>query len=327
MLLSNNENRIERNFSLEKNDDYEEINKDISRILFEMNLKGTEERIPIKNETFFMTNNHKFVDEMTLSKKNNFNTLNCQEKKVTPSDMFKCNYNPIFINKQNLNQTYNLIPKDQNMNYSFNIYDKNLINENKTQKTLKTIKKNKKKLNLDSPRNYIHLDNVIKLKDKRTTLIIRNIPNKYTMKLFTEEINQNFYGKYDVIYLPLDFINKTNLGYAFINFIDPIHIIYFYDEFIGKKWNNFNSEKKCNLAYSKLQGKNELLKYICKKNNPTIITLFGSNNIFYIENNQIICNEIEIPIKYYIPFVNYYPYSLCHKKNDKVFVVDKYFKI
>jgi len=53
----------------------------------------------------------------------------------------------------------------------------------------------------------------------------------------------------------------------------------------------------------------------------------NNNNIFYIENTQIICNEIEIPLKYYVSFINYYPYSLCHKKNDSVFVVDKYFQI
>jgi hypothetical protein len=224
------------------------------------------------------------------------------------------------------------------MNLSFdnyNILNNKLIEESNLKKNQTKIiqiqnkkKENKKKNYLDSPKNIIHLDNILKLKDKRTTLIIRNIPNKYTIKLLTKEINQHFYGKFDVIYLPLDYINKTNLGYGFINFIDPIHIIYFYDEFIGKKWNNFNSNKKCNLAYAKIQGKNEILKYIYKKNNTNIITSFGSNNhIFYLENCQIICNEIEIPFKYYISFINYYPYSVCHKKNEQVFVVDKYFEI
>ena len=35
--------------------------------------------------------------------------------------------------------------------------------------------------------------------------------------------------------------------------------------------------------------------------------------------------EIEIPMQYYNVFINYYPYSLCHKKNDSIFIVDKYY--
>ena len=169
----------------------------------------------------------------------------------------------------------------------------------------------------------IHLDNVLKFKDKRTTLIIRNIPNKYTMQLFQNEINEHFFGKYDILYLPLDFVNKTNLGFGFINFIDPIHILYFYSEFFGKKWNIFNSEKRCQLAYAKIQGKNSILKYICKKNVNNITNL--PSNTFFIENNQIRINEIEIPMKYYISFIRYYPFSLCCKKNNNIFIVDKYF--
>ena len=34
--------------------------------------------------------------------------------------------------------------------------------------------------NLDSPKNIINLENIMRNRDKRTTLIIRNIPNKYT---------------------------------------------------------------------------------------------------------------------------------------------------
>ena len=41
--------------------------------------------------------------------------------------------------------------------------------------------------------------------DQRTTVMIKNIPNKYTLKLLTDEINMQFSNKYDFIYLPLDF--------------------------------------------------------------------------------------------------------------------------
>jgi hypothetical protein len=74
--------------------------------------------------------------------------------------------------------------------------------------------------------------------------MIRNIPNKYSLINLNDEIKRAFKGKYDMLYLPLDYNNNNcNLGFAFINFIDPFHIIYFFDEFRGRKWNKFNSEK------------------------------------------------------------------------------------
>ena len=184
--------------------------------------------------------------------------------------------------------------------------------------------------NLDHPKNTIHLDNVLKLKDKRTTIMIRHIPNKYTIELLMQEINSNFEGKYDVLYLPMDFLHNSNLGFAFINFIDPMHLIFFYDEFIERKWNLFNSGKRCQLVYGKLQGKNELLNYIKKRNG---ITSFSDNiykyqvhKTFYI-NNDINRNpqQIEIPMKYYKVFVHYYQFALCRKKNEDVFIVEKYY--
>lgn len=83
----------------------------------------------------------------------------------------------------------------------------------------------------------------MKGKDKRTTLMIRHIPNKYNIQTILEDINQEFEGKYDLFYLPLDYYNNCNLGFAFINFVDPFHILYFFDMFRGKKWKRFNSEK------------------------------------------------------------------------------------
>lgn len=73
--------------------------------------------------------------------------------------------------------------------------------------------------------------------------MIRNVPNKYTLQSILEDINIDFKDKYDLFYLPLDFINNCNLGYAFINFIDCFHILSFYDQYRAKKWKKFNSDK------------------------------------------------------------------------------------
>lgn len=94
--------------------------------------------------------------------------------------------------------------------------------------------------------------------------MIRNIPNKYDLNLTLDEINEQFRGKFDFFYLPLDFDNQCNLGYAFINFIEPMHIPYFYDVFEGKKWKKFKSMKECHLTFAKFQGKYELTNHLEK---------------------------------------------------------------
>ena len=74
-----------------------------------------------------------------------------------------------------------------------------------------------------------------------------------------EEINVKHEGLYDFFYLPIDFKNKCNVGYAFINFIDPIHVAKFYNDFNGSRWKNFNSEKVCAVAFARIQGKSAMI--------------------------------------------------------------------
>ncbi|GAB4815073.1 hypothetical protein N2152v2_002119 [Parachlorella kessleri] len=97
--------------------------------------------------------------------------------------------------------------------------------------------------------------------DKRTTLMIKNIPNKYTQKMLLALIEERFRGMFDFFYLPIDFKNKCNVGYAFINMVKPEYIIPLVDEFHGKRWPKFNSEKICHIAYGRIQGKAALVQH------------------------------------------------------------------
>ncbi|KAG5188334.1 RNA recognition motif 2-domain-containing protein, partial [Tribonema minus] len=100
---------------------------------------------------------------------------------------------------------------------------------------------------------------IAKGQDRRTTIMIRNIPNKYTQAMLLQEIDANFRGGYDFFYLPIDFKNRCNVGYAFINFIDFRRIVSFTREFHGQRWRNFNSEKVCAISYARIQGKASMI--------------------------------------------------------------------
>lgn len=99
-------------------------------------------------------------------------------------------------------------------------------------------------------------------KDTRTSLMIRNIPNKYSQTMLTQELDEKHKGLYDIVYLPIDPKNRCNCGYAFINVAHPIIILSLFMQFNGKSWRNFNSEKICQLTYARLQGKEPLLKQL-----------------------------------------------------------------
>ncbi|ONK66720.1 uncharacterized protein A4U43_C06F11260 [Asparagus officinalis] len=74
-------------------------------------------------------------------------------------------------------------------------------------------------------------------------------------------IDETHKGTYDFVYLPIDFKNKCNVGYAFINMVSSSHIVSFYQTFNGKKWEKFNSEKVASLAYARIQGKAALVSH------------------------------------------------------------------
>jgi len=51
-----------------------------------------------------------------------------------------------------------------------------------------------------------------------TTVMLRNVPSNHTRGMLLELLNKRgFEGCYDFVYLPMDFRNGVNLGYAFVN--------------------------------------------------------------------------------------------------------------
>ena len=111
--------------------------------------------------------------------------------------------------------------------------------------------------------------------------MVRHIPNKYTQRLLLKEINVNNQGKYDFFYLPIDYQNSANVGYAFVNFVHHHFILDFFNEFHNRKWTNFNSKKRCEIKYGRLQGLEELKRHFQSSSvmNQTVSILFFNQGI------------------------------------------------
>ena len=93
--------------------------------------------------------------------------------------------------------------------------------------------------------------------DKRTTILIKNIPRNMTknqLKLILEKIaNINY------IYIPLFMLSADNLRCAFVNVVNSKSII---DIYLKLKKINFvydNPNTKIEITYSQLQGKKALI--------------------------------------------------------------------
>jgi len=93
-----------------------------------------------------------------------------------------------------------------------------------------------------------------------TTVMLRNIPNKYTQALLAERLHSDgYWGMMDFLYLPMDFRQKVNAGYAFISFRTAEAAVRFTADYhlarCLDKLPGFNSQKICEVAPARFQGR------------------------------------------------------------------------
>ncbi|KAL6567871.1 hypothetical protein OROGR_001539 [Orobanche gracilis] len=122
------------------------------------------------------------------------------------------------------------------------------------------------------PRFLINEDVIVEESDcgdPRTTVMIKNIPNKYSQNLLLNMLDSHCshcneqitdggedhpLSSYDFVYLPIDFINKCNMGYGFVNMTTPQATLRLYKAFHHQSWEVFHSRKICEVTYARLQG-------------------------------------------------------------------------
>ncbi|CAE7778071.1 ML4, partial [Symbiodinium pilosum] len=82
--------------------------------------------------------------------------------------------------------------------------------------------------------------------DCGTSVMLRNLPNNYTRSKLLEMLDsEGFAGKYNFVYLPIDFHTQASLGYAFVNLVESSHVYQIQEKLTGfKKW-KVPSKKVC----------------------------------------------------------------------------------
>jgi len=84
-----------------------------------------------------------------------------------------------------------------------------------------------------------------------TTIMLRNLPNRYSQELLLELLDmQGFARKYDFVYLPMDFRNGVNLGYAFVNLCQHPDALKAIETFQGFENWPFESSKVCEVSWA-----------------------------------------------------------------------------
>ena len=188
-------------------------------------------------------------------------------------------------NKSNNLNSYNLL----NYHYNLNFENKENINENKFDKILKenSIKNlinhsnnfnnfNDKNLQFtgikhrntsyEERKKYkIIIEDIINEQDQRTTIMLKNIPSDISQSFLMSFLNDKYKGKFNFLYLPIDFVKKINVSYAFLNLKNSKDIIGIYLDLHDKPW-SFCKYKKAYISYARIQGFKSISEHFSKSN-------------------------------------------------------------
>ncbi|KAG7098672.1 hypothetical protein E1B28_000586 [Marasmius oreades] len=108
--------------------------------------------------------------------------------------------------------------------------------------------------------NVFSLSRLQDREDLRTTVMLKNIPNKLTSDGLVTFIQGVVGRKIDFIYLRMDFTEKCNFGYAFVNFMTVESLLTFARAKLGRKWNLCKSQKVLDMCYADIQGKASMVE-------------------------------------------------------------------
>jgi len=86
---------------------------------------------------------------------------------------------------------------------------------------------------------------------ERTTVTLRNLPSQYSRAMLLDLLDMaGFRGRFDFVYLPLDFQTYNPLGFAFVNFLEPSDAFRCFECFQGFCAWGVPSTKQCVVVWA-----------------------------------------------------------------------------
>ncbi|XBI39379.1 hypothetical protein VPH35_124161 [Triticum aestivum] len=112
-------------------------------------------------------------------------------------------------------------------------------------------------------------------KENNTSLMIRNIPNKFMKRRFMAILDQHcaeenaklggdgegVRSEYDFLYVPVDFGTMFNKGYAFVNMTTAAAARRLHAHLDGHRWEAAGSKKVCDVVHARLEGLDGLVAH------------------------------------------------------------------
>ncbi|CAO2649560.1 Nn.00g069450.m01.CDS01 [Neocucurbitaria sp. VM-36] len=139
--------------------------------------------------------------------------------------------------------------------------------------------------------NRVRRERIIDGSDVRTTVMLRNIPNKLDWLSLKTILDKICFGTYDFVYLRIDFKSACNVGYAFINFSDVNGMICLIDRLERRPWVGFHSDKAAEISYATIQGREALIQ---KFRNSSVMqeTPFCRPRLFITYTDAAMMNQL-----------------------------------
>ena len=230
------------------------------KIEFILNKLISSNKILIKN----IFHNNKI--ELNLNILNSFQIIYIYSKSNNINSYNSLNhlYNFNFEKKVNINEIkFDKIPKNNSIQNLINQSNNfNGINDKKLQFT-GIIKRN---TSHEERKKYkIIIEDIINEKDQRTTIMLKNIPREISQLFLMSFLNNKYKGKFNFLYLPIDFIKRINVSYAFLNLKNSKDIIEIYLDLHDKPW-SFCKNKNAYISYARIQGFKSISEHFSKSN-------------------------------------------------------------
>lgn len=95
----------------------------------------------------------------------------------------------------------------------------------------------------------------------RTTVMIRNIPCRWSAEDLLSVLAHVIEGSWDLLYMPCKTAEVANAGYAFMNFCSSQDTLRLFNAMHGRQWPHTRSGKICEIRYARIQGR-QLLTHL-----------------------------------------------------------------